>query len=239
MIYPGSRALAIIDNPNPELTVKVEGVSGLAHQLPDQKIERRIRSSCLLTARYAEITSLDVLHSFWVPAFQMKIDAVPGKTTLITLKPTNGSYETDDMFRPVHRVVWDVALKNDDPVSVVSEDDFQKWVSEESYATPAPADGSARRRDLRGAATQRRNGASSPRFEVQRLRWRRRPARRSTSSSRTRTAGRYTMYQSIRTIPRRSLYTRVDSSRAGHRPSMCLRWTPGRATSAATFTPRR
>ncbi|MGI9666827.1 MAG: cytochrome c oxidase subunit II [Acidimicrobiia bacterium] len=28
-----------------------------------------------------DITSKDVLHSFWIPAFRIKIDAVPGKTT--------------------------------------------------------------------------------------------------------------------------------------------------------------
>lgn len=34
-----------------------------------------------------EIVSKDVLHSFWVPAFRMKIDAVPGITTKLRVTP--------------------------------------------------------------------------------------------------------------------------------------------------------
>jgi cytochrome c oxidase subunit 2 len=35
-----------------------------------------------------KIHSLDVNHSFWIPNFRMKIDAVPGITTTIRVKPT-------------------------------------------------------------------------------------------------------------------------------------------------------
>ncbi len=35
-----------------------------------------------------EITSRDVVHSFWIPAFRLKIDAVPGRTTLLVLTPS-------------------------------------------------------------------------------------------------------------------------------------------------------
>jgi cytochrome c oxidase subunit II len=40
-----------------------------------------------------DIHTEDVLHDFWIPAFRMKIDAVPGITTHIRVTPTrNGSY---------------------------------------------------------------------------------------------------------------------------------------------------
>src|SRR3954471_6428377 len=40
-----------------------------------------------------DVQSKDVLHDFWVPAFRQKIDAVPGITTHIRVKPTrNGTY---------------------------------------------------------------------------------------------------------------------------------------------------
>jgi len=40
-----------------------------------------------------ELKSLDVIHSFWVPQFRMKQDAVPGITTHIALTPTKiGTY---------------------------------------------------------------------------------------------------------------------------------------------------
>lgn len=39
------------------------------------------------------LTSKDVVHSFWVPEFRIKQDAVPGKTTSIVLTPTRvGEY---------------------------------------------------------------------------------------------------------------------------------------------------
>ncbi len=47
----------------------------------DQPVEFRIRTK-------------DVLHSFWVPEFRLKSDAVPGLTTKIRLSPTEvGSYQ--------------------------------------------------------------------------------------------------------------------------------------------------
>jgi cytochrome c oxidase subunit 2 len=47
-----------------------------------------------------EISSVDIVHSFWIPAFRVKIDAVPGKTTTATLTPERaGSFETDPMMR--------------------------------------------------------------------------------------------------------------------------------------------
>jgi cytochrome c oxidase subunit 2 len=40
-----------------------------------------------------ELTSPDVIHSFWVPAFHMKMDVVPGLENSFTLTPTElGSY---------------------------------------------------------------------------------------------------------------------------------------------------
>ncbi|NIN34087.1 MAG: cytochrome c oxidase subunit II, partial [Gammaproteobacteria bacterium] len=35
-----------------------------------------------------DVTATDVLHSFWVPAFRMKVDAVPGRTTTLYVTPT-------------------------------------------------------------------------------------------------------------------------------------------------------
>jgi cytochrome c oxidase subunit 2 len=42
---------------------------------------------------YFKINTKDVLHSFWVPEFRMKKDAVPGITTTVRITPTRiGSY---------------------------------------------------------------------------------------------------------------------------------------------------
>lgn len=46
------------------------------------------------------VTSEDVIHSFWVPGFRTKIDAVPGRTTEIYTTPlVEGSYDGDPNFR--------------------------------------------------------------------------------------------------------------------------------------------
>jgi cytochrome c oxidase subunit 2 len=40
------------------------------------------------------INTLDVIHSFWVPAFRIKLDAVPGQTGTVRVTPTRlGNYE--------------------------------------------------------------------------------------------------------------------------------------------------
>jgi len=41
-----------------------------------------------------DVTTKDVLHSFWVPSFRLKTDAVPGLTTHIRLTPSRlGRYD--------------------------------------------------------------------------------------------------------------------------------------------------
>lgn len=47
-----------------------------------------------------DITSTDVIHSFWIPAFRVKIDAVPGLTTKVHSTATaEGSIEDDINLR--------------------------------------------------------------------------------------------------------------------------------------------
>ncbi|MBI4348334.1 MAG: hypothetical protein HY553_15945 [Elusimicrobia bacterium] len=47
-----------------------------------------------------EVTSTDIVHSLWIPAFRVKIDAVPGMTTTVSATPTRvGSFEADPLYR--------------------------------------------------------------------------------------------------------------------------------------------
>jgi cytochrome c oxidase subunit 2 len=47
-----------------------------------------------------ELTSIDVIHSFWIPAFRMKMDAVPGKISAMYVTPTEtGTFEEDPNLR--------------------------------------------------------------------------------------------------------------------------------------------
>lgn len=68
------------------------------------------------------LTSKDVIHSFWVPEFRMKQDAVPGKVTTLTLTPTRvGTYTLlcNQLCGRDHTIMTGV-------VDVINEEDFEK-----------------------------------------------------------------------------------------------------------------
>lgn len=88
------------------------------------------------------ITSSDVVHSFWIPAFLMRIDAVPGLTTSISLRPTRiGSYAEDPNLRlqcsQLCGLGHTVMMM---PVRVVTQTDFESWIRQQARSSPlAPA----------------------------------------------------------------------------------------------------
>ncbi len=145
MIYPGLTSLADVldDDPNPDLVVEVTGIQWtwlLSYPQHDITNVTELVLPVDRSVRF-EITSLDVLHSFWVPAFLMKIDAVPGQTTTMTLRPTKtGSFQTDDMLRVqcaelcglAHAQMWI-------QVQVVSDEDFEEWVAAQQAGAGAGA----------------------------------------------------------------------------------------------------
>ena len=83
------------------------------------------------------VKALDVLHDFWVPAFRLKIDAVPGITTRYRITPDRlGSYPVvcAGLCGLGHSVMRSRAI-------VVSRADFDKWIAEKK--APAQAAGGA------------------------------------------------------------------------------------------------
>jgi cytochrome c oxidase subunit 2 len=78
-----------------ELVVKVTGQQfAWSFEYPEQRVSST--ELVLPDGRPIDfrIRSRDVVHSFWVPAFRLKRDAVPGLTTRIRLTPDRvGSYE--------------------------------------------------------------------------------------------------------------------------------------------------
>jgi cytochrome c oxidase subunit 2 len=74
-----------------------------------------------------EITSKDVIHSFWVPQWRMKQDAVQGITTRTTVKPTElGTFPVicTELCGLGHALMRSRAV-------VLSEADFNAWVEEQ------------------------------------------------------------------------------------------------------------
>lgn len=80
-----------------------------------------------------EVHSLDVIHGFFVPAFRLKIDAVPGRTNTTWFQPTvTGSYDVECTV--ICGVDHSAMLAH---VVVVPEDAFKRWYFGDDEA-PAP-----------------------------------------------------------------------------------------------------
>ncbi len=77
-----------------------------------------------------EIESADIVHSFWVPAFRTKLDAVPNRTTILYITPEKvGDGANDSTLR-----VQCAELCGIDhtamvvPVRIVEEDEYNAWL---------------------------------------------------------------------------------------------------------------
>ncbi|MGH2538233.1 MAG: cytochrome c oxidase subunit II [Candidatus Promineifilaceae bacterium] len=84
-----------------------------------------------------EMTSRDVIHSFWVVEFRVKQDLVPGHTTILRFTPTEeGDYKV--------RCAEICGLGHSEmraDVRVVSEPEFEAWVSSQATAEDGPPPG--------------------------------------------------------------------------------------------------
>jgi cytochrome c oxidase subunit II len=93
------------------------------------------------TVRF-EITSKDVIHSFWVPEWRMKQDAVQGITTKTTVKPTElGTFPVvcTELCGLGHALMRSQAV-------VLTPADFEAWVREQQRL--AREGGAVQGRDL-------------------------------------------------------------------------------------------
>jgi len=79
------------------------------------------------------ITSKDVIHSFWIPEFRMKQDAVPGRVTQFSVKAEDiGSSERVLKERIVcAEYCGNQHSKMLGNVTIQKPDEFEKWVAEE------------------------------------------------------------------------------------------------------------
>lgn len=145
MIYPGLTGIPKIvnDQEDPQLLVQVDGVQWswlVSYPQYDVAPGTELVLPVNRTVRF-NITSRDVLHSFWIPAFLMKIDAVPGKTTGFSLKPTEtGAFDSDPLLRVQCAELCGLShSRMTIPVSVVSDEEFRSWLDahQKPAATPA------------------------------------------------------------------------------------------------------
>ena len=78
-----------------------------------------------------QMTSNDVIHSFWVPEFRVKQDLVPGRITELNITPTReGNY----MVRCAELCGTSHAYM-EKPVIISSQEDFDAWMAEQKEFT--------------------------------------------------------------------------------------------------------
>ncbi|MBI4493152.1 MAG: cytochrome c oxidase subunit II [Chloroflexi bacterium] len=81
-----------------------------------------------------EVSAADVVHSFWIPSFRMKIDAVPGMVTVVHATPnTAGNYRDDFNFRVQCAELCGLGHTGMTVgVTVVEPSQFEAWVARQS-----------------------------------------------------------------------------------------------------------
>jgi len=91
-----------------------------------------------------QITSEDVIHSFWVPEFRIKRDATPGEISELILRPTEpGAYRIlcAELCGPGHAAM--IA-----EVVIESKDEFDTWIENQANLADMPSSSLEGRRAL-------------------------------------------------------------------------------------------
>ena len=82
-----------------------------------------------------ELSSVDVIHSFWIPSLAGKIDMIPGRRTHLSLEPTRTG-----VFRGVCAEYCGTAhALMAFPVVVLERDAFEAWLAAEARPARVPA----------------------------------------------------------------------------------------------------
>jgi len=134
MIYPGLTGLAEMRRDQThEMVVKVTGQRwAWSAEYPDGFTSAELVLPVNRRVKF-DITAPDgdVLHSFWVPAFRTKIDAVPGMTTVAYITPTRVGDGKDDAGYRVQcaelcGLAHSAMAMN---VRVVEQAEYDQWVA--------------------------------------------------------------------------------------------------------------
>lgn len=136
MVYPGLTELPKVVHldDQPDVIVKVTGSQWIwSLDYPGQGVKTSKEMVLPVDKKIGfEITATDVVHSVWIPAFRMRIDAVPNLKTYMSFTPTQiGDAGLDPGFRlQCSQMCGGDHAKMAIPVRVVSDADFTAWVKE-------------------------------------------------------------------------------------------------------------
>nr|NIN36750.1 cytochrome c oxidase subunit II [Gammaproteobacteria bacterium] len=141
LIHPGITGIAELrSNPTADLVVQVSAEKwNWTYTYPAYGLTIEKARELVLpvdTRVKFEIEATDVLHAFWIPAFRMKIDAVPGKTTTMYVTPTMlGTFEDDSNLRVQCAELCGTGhARMRTSVVVVEFEEFESWLAETAEA---------------------------------------------------------------------------------------------------------
>jgi cytochrome c oxidase subunit 2 len=161
MVYPGLTELPNVVHldPKPDVIVRIQGQQWQwSVNYPQTGAKSNAELVLPVNQKIGfEITSIDVIHSVWIPAFRMRIDAVPGLTTYLSFTPTaTGDYTGDSGLRlQCSQLCGTGHAAMELPVRVVSLADFQAW---QTANTPHITPGSGQQLALTASAGAAKNG---------------------------------------------------------------------------------
>lgn len=136
IVWPGLTGLAELraHAESPTMTVKVTAARwSWTAEYPDAGVKITGKEPMVLPEgeriRF-DVTAIDVLHAFWIPAFRLKVDAVPGQVTTLTVNPDAlGEFDKDVAYRLQCAELCGLQHANMAmPVRVVSKADFEAWL---------------------------------------------------------------------------------------------------------------
>jgi cytochrome c oxidase subunit 2 len=136
IIHPGMTALSkIVDDPeSPDLVVDIQALQWtwfVSYPVQGVQQQPELVIPVNKTVQF-NINSKDVVHSFWVPGMLMKIDAMPGRTSTISMRATKtGDFATDPQMRLQCAELCGLGHASMRiPVGVVSEREFNDWIQQ-------------------------------------------------------------------------------------------------------------
>ena len=137
-IYSGIVLNQIDTVPKDHRVVEVTGQQfAWSFHYPDSNVTSGVLAIPIGQTTELKLQAKDVIHSFWVPEWRMKEDAVPGITTDLLVTPTKvGTYTVicTELCGLGHALMRAQAL-------VLTQEDYDKWVDAEK--AKAAASGSA------------------------------------------------------------------------------------------------
>lgn len=151
--YLGGQSLADTVRPDPQaLEIKVVGQQwSWRFEYPDYGIVSTDLMMPVKKQALLRLTSNDVIHSFWVPEFRVKQDALPGGSEFIRdlrVTPTEiGEYKVRCAELCGQRHAYMLA-----PVKVLSQQDFDAWVAEQTAPAGTPEERGAQYAQQYGCA---------------------------------------------------------------------------------------